>query len=92
MNKPIATVIRENLPQGVWEKGFSRTYRDTHYSKTRATTRWAAKDLNFAVWDQADQAKTKQKLQDILGKEYDVCVGSRDVLVYKTDSIKIVKV
>jgi hypothetical protein len=43
--KPIATIMRESLPQGIWLTGCSKTWQDISYTKTTKTKRWATKDF-----------------------------------------------
>ena len=87
MSKPIATVIREALPEGAWCKGLSQTYKDTSYTKTKATTRWASKYLG----EMQEPEKVKRKLKRLLGKDYTVWVSGYEVNVYTTEPITITK-
>jgi hypothetical protein len=83
--KPIATIIREALPEGAWRPGWSKTYKDISYTKTQATTRWASKYLG----EIKEPAKVKRKIKRLLGKDYVVWVMDREINVYATEPITI---
>ena len=92
MTKPIATIIREALPKGIWEKGWSKTYCDTSYTRTKKQTRWASKDLTEMSPD--DQNKVKHILETALvktGLADTVMVFWNEVYVYKASPVTILE-
>lgn len=91
MEKSVATIIRESLPEGVWEKGLSKVYQDTYYSKTRATKRWAAKYFSRSGIPEEQCKKVKNRIQEAIGSEYEVSVFTDTVIVHKSWTIEIVE-
>ena len=90
MTTPVSTKIRQALPEGVWFKGLSTTYRDTSYTRTQKKTRWASK---YLVRDMTFNEKValKKKLRTELGPDYEVMVWDREVNVYTALPIQIVE-
>ena len=86
---PVATVIRTALPDGIWEKGWSKTYHDTSYTKTKKKQRWATKDIK-PMTDEQVQAVTAKLKAAFPSKEYYIQVFHCEVCVYLDTPVKIV--
>lgn len=92
MTIPIATIIRTALPKDIWESGWSKTYCDTSYTKTKKQVRWASKDIMKMT--EAQQRTVSRKLKALLvktGLANTVWVYANEVQVYKITPITIVE-
>ena len=88
--KPIATIMRESLPKGIWLTGCSKTYQDISYTKTTKTKRWATKD--FRGLTRLQTKEVNRKLTEALaGRGLDIQVSSRQLTVWEKIPVSIVE-
>jgi hypothetical protein len=88
--KPIATIMRESLPEGIWMTGLSKTYKDVRYTKTTKTTRWATKHINTMTVAQEKVLLRKLKAA-LADRDVEVAIWISDILVYQRTPISIVE-
>ena len=88
--KPIATIMRESLPEGIWRRGLSKTYQDVSYTKTTKTTRWAMKYIYTMTEEQAKIVSRKLKAA-LADRDVEVSAWLSDILVYQRTPILIVE-
>ena len=87
----VSAIIRAALPPGVWEKGFSKVYGDTSYTRTKKKVRWAAKGFARSLTkmeQSAIEAQLKSQLASVRGIG-EIMVFGDTVLVYAETPIKI---
>ena len=88
--KPIATIIRESLPEGIWNRGLSTTYQDVSYTKTTKTRRWAVKYIHTMT--EAQEKVLSRKLKAALAAHnVEVSVWGSQIIVYQRTPITIVE-
>ena len=88
--KPIATIIRESLPEGIWQRGLSTTYQDVSYTKTTKTKRWAVKYINTMTSSQISAVSRKISFA-LAAHNVEVSVWGHQVIVYQRTPISIVE-
>lgn len=92
--KPIPTIIRECLPEGVWRPGVSKTYSDTSYTRKEKKTRWASKYIRPTGRSPGRNTQLEQKINRAIKKEgytgaYQVLAYSDEICVYHNSPIEI---
>ena len=88
--KPIATIMRESLPKGIWLTGCSKTWQDISYTKTTKTKRWATKD--FLDLTRHQTKEVNRKLTEALaGRDLTIQVSSIQLTVTEKTPVSIVE-
>lgn len=82
---PVATILRQALPVGVWQPGFSQTFCDHSYSKTNKRTRWNLIGKKRAL-KKNEIAAIKDHLQKTLGADYEFRINETEFKVFKNTS------
>ena len=86
---PISTILRNALPDGVWDRGYSKVYKDLSYTKTRVKTTWKIKYIGGKEWNKTTQAKWIKDVSELLGPRYTVNVFGDEPIVFVYDDIVI---